>query len=252
MPGRSSRLYHVSANSIVSQLVKNGAHRTGSRGSTRTSKKELPDIWKVQTPAGCSIAGPFKREELAAALRHLKSRKWQGLDSIFLEFILHPGLALKSWFCDFFTLCMHQHLGEPKSCCPIFLVCVIFKIVERLTYVRVEPIIDSLLPQEQAGFRHGRTTVNQVTLLTQDIKDSFSAKKKSGAVFVNLTTAFDCMASWSHLQATAIATWLAHDSHDHGTGWQSQFHLYHQQRQTEHVTMPQKGSRNDASLHPFL
>ncbi|KAJ8387233.1 hypothetical protein AAFF_G00159520 [Aldrovandia affinis] len=44
---------------------------------------------------------------------------------------------------------------------------------------------------EQAGFRRGRSTVDQVTLLTQDIEDSFSAKKKAGAIFVNLTAAYD-------------------------------------------------------------
>jgi len=50
-----------------------------------------------------------------------------------------------------------------------------------------------MLPQEQAGFRHGRSAVDQVTLLTQDIEDSFSAKKKAGAgaVFVDLTAAYD-------------------------------------------------------------
>jgi len=48
-----------------------------------------------------------------------------------------------------------------------------------------------LLSQEQAGFRHGRSTVDQVTLLKQDIEDSFSAKKKAGAVFVDLTVACD-------------------------------------------------------------
>jgi len=48
-----------------------------------------------------------------------------------------------------------------------------------------------LLPQEQAGFRHRRSTVDQVTLLTQDIEDSFSAKKKAGAVFIDLTVAYD-------------------------------------------------------------
>jgi len=41
------------------------------------------------------------------------------------------------------------------------------------------------------GFRHGRLAVDQVTLLTQDIEDSFSAKKKAGAVFVDLTAAYD-------------------------------------------------------------
>jgi len=31
-----------------------------------------------------------------------------GLDSIFPEFILHAGPAIKSWFCDFLTSCMRQ------------------------------------------------------------------------------------------------------------------------------------------------
>jgi len=47
-----------------------------------------------------------------------------------------------------------------------------------------------LLPQEQAGFRHERSIDNQVTLLNQDIEDGFSAKK-AGAVFVDLTGAYD-------------------------------------------------------------
>jgi len=51
--------------------------------------------------------------------------------------------------------------------------------------------VDPLLPQEQAGFRRERSTVIQVSLLTQEIEDSFSAKKKAGAVFVDLTAAYD-------------------------------------------------------------
>jgi len=48
---------------------------------------------------------------------------------------------------------------------------------------RVEPIIDLLLSQEQAGFQQGRSTVYQVQV-------SFSAKKNAGAVFVALTAAY--------------------------------------------------------------
>ena len=44
----------------------------------------------------------------------------------------------------------------------------------------MEPIIDPQLPREQAGFRHGRSTVDQIVLLTQNIEDSFEAKKKAG------------------------------------------------------------------------
>ena len=82
-------------------------------------------------------------------------------------------------------------LGDPKSYRPVSLLCVPFQILERLIYARVETITDPQLPQEQAGFRNGRSAVDQITLLTQDIEDSFSAKNKAGAVFVDLTAAYD-------------------------------------------------------------
>ena len=82
-------------------------------------------------------------------------------------------------------------MGDPKSYRPISLLCVPYKILERLIYTRVEPLINPLLPKEQAGFRRGKSTVDQVVLLTQNIEDSFEAKKKAGAVFINLTAAYD-------------------------------------------------------------
>ena len=80
---------------------------------------------------------------------------------------------------------------DPKSYQPISLLCVPYKILERLIYARVEPLINSMLPKEQAGFRCGKSTVDQVVLLTQNIEDSFEAKKKAGAIFINLTAAYD-------------------------------------------------------------
>jgi len=71
---------------------------------------------------------------------------------------------------------LEKPLGDTKSYRPISVLCVPFKISERLTYARVKPNIDPSLTQEQADFRHGRSTVDQDTLLTQDIKDSFSDK----------------------------------------------------------------------------
>ena len=82
-------------------------------------------------------------------------------------------------------------VGEPKSYRPISLLCVPYKILERLIYARVEPLIDRLLPKEQTGFRRGKSTVDQLVLLTQNIEDSFEAKKKAGAVFIDLTVAYD-------------------------------------------------------------
>ena len=82
-------------------------------------------------------------------------------------------------------------VGDPKSYRPISLLCVPYKILERLIYARVKSLIDPLLPKKQAGFRRGKSTVDQVVLLTQNIEDSFEAKKKAGAVFVNLTATYD-------------------------------------------------------------
>ena len=82
-------------------------------------------------------------------------------------------------------------VGDPKSYRSISLLCVVYKILERLIYARVEPLIDPLLPKEQVGFRRGKSTVDQVVLLTQNIEDSFEAKKKAVAVFIDLTSAYD-------------------------------------------------------------
>ena len=82
-------------------------------------------------------------------------------------------------------------VGDPKSYRSISLLCVPYKILESLIYTRVEPLINPLLPEEQARFRRRKSTVDQVVLLTQNIKDSFEAKKKAGAVFLDLTAAYD-------------------------------------------------------------
>ena len=82
-------------------------------------------------------------------------------------------------------------MGDPKSYRPISLLYVPYKILERLIYARVEPLVDPLLPKQQAGFRRGKSTVDQVVLPTQNIEDFFEAKKKADAVVVNLTAAYD-------------------------------------------------------------
>ena len=82
-------------------------------------------------------------------------------------------------------------IGNPKSYRPISLLCFPYKILERLIYARVKPLIDPLLPKQQAGFRRGKSTIDQNVLLTENIEDSFEAKKKTRAVFVNLIDAHD-------------------------------------------------------------
>jgi len=82
-------------------------------------------------------------------------------------------------------------LGDQRSHRPIYLLCVPFKILERLIYAFVEPIIGPILPQKQVGFRHWRSTIDQINSLTQDIEDRFLAKNMARAVFVHLTAVYD-------------------------------------------------------------
>ena len=58
-------------------------------------------------------------------------------------------------------------------------------------HARVEAIVDPGLPREQVGFQRGRSTLDQTALPTQNIENSFEAKKKTDAVFVDLTAAYD-------------------------------------------------------------
>ena len=208
--GRSSCLYTVSANSIASQLVKNGTHRTRDRKSTRFINKELSDLWKITTPEGHSISELFRPEKLAAVLRRQKPGKSPGLDSIFPEFVLHARSALKSWFCDVLTSCMHQ-LKIPKICrralivaipkpenplesqraTVLYLCCVSPLKSSRDASTLVSKQSSTHCSHKSRWASDRRSSVDQVNLLTQDIRDSFLAKMKTGVVFGDLTAAYD-------------------------------------------------------------
>ena len=156
-----------------------------------------------------NISESFISQEFTAALKHLKPEKVPGPDSICLELIFHPGAALKSWLGGFLSSCLlHRKIPKvwrealvvaitkpkkpaenPKSYRSISLLCIPYKILERLIHAHVEPIVDPFLPREQAGFQRERSTEDLTVLLTQNIDDSFGATK-AGAVLVNPTAAY--------------------------------------------------------------
>ena len=201
----------VSADAIASQLVRNGKYEAVNRKSSRLVSQEVSVVWRATTPDAVNIFDNFSQREFTAAFQHLKPGKAPGPDAICPEVIIHVGAALKFWLRDFISSCLRRlkipkiwrralvvaipkstkPVGHSKSYRPISLLCVLYGIFERLIYARVELLIDPLLPKERAGFRRGKSTVDQVLLLTQNIEDSFEAKKKAGAVFIDLTAAYD-------------------------------------------------------------
>ena len=51
--------------------------------------------------------------------------------------------------------------------------------------------MDPLIPKEQAGFRQQRSTAEQVIALTFYIETGFENRKKTGAVLIDLSAAYD-------------------------------------------------------------
>ena len=63
--------------------------------------------------------------------------------------------------------------------------------MKRLLLNRHSPFVEEHPSKHQAGFRPGKSTTAQLLNLTQHIEDGFQKKKTTGAVFVDLTTAYD-------------------------------------------------------------
>ena len=97
----------------------------------------------------------------------------------------------------------------PKSYRLISLVFVPYKILERLILARIYPVMEPQLPTQQAGFRQGRSTVQQVLKLTSEIEKSFENEYKAGAVMVSLSAAYDTV--WHQ----GLALKLVHTIPDH-------------------------------------
>ena len=212
--GRSSTQSRcpVTANAIASasQLLNNGRFPDAERDFAGGTSREVTSLSRAAT-ADANMSSDFTVEELEAAIKKLKSGKAPGRDNIHPEFVIHQSAKTTAWLCSFFTSCYRRSklpktwrratvvglpkpnkpAQDPKSYRPISLPCVLSKILERLIHNRIDPVVEPQLPREQAGFRRGRPTVDQVTLLTQDIEDSFQHNEKAGVVFLDLTAAYN-------------------------------------------------------------
>ena len=65
--------------------------------------------------------------------------------------------------------------------------------MERMVNTRLTWHLENknILIEEQAGFRKGKCTEDQITLISQSIEDGFQEKKNTVAVWVDMEKAFD-------------------------------------------------------------
>ncbi|UYV68046.1 hypothetical protein LAZ67_5002899 [Cordylochernes scorpioides] len=112
--------------------------------------------------------------EVEDAIKVTHNNRAPGPDGIMPEFMKHLGQKAIKWMAKLFTNILST--GSIPSV---------------IILNRISPIIEEYLPIEQAGFRPGRNCAEQTLALTTTIEDGFQKKLKTGAVFVDLTAAYD-------------------------------------------------------------
>ena len=131
----------------------------------------MSDLWRAIPISPVNISESSTSQKFAAALKHLKPGKAPGPDSIFLRLITHAVAALKHCSRGFFSFCLchlkipkvwrralvvailktNKPVEDPKNYHPISLLYILYKIHGRLIHAYSVPIVDPLLPREQAG-----------------------------------------------------------------------------------------------------
>jgi len=151
----------------------------------------------------------FTIAKVKVGLNQLKLGKSSGPDGIYNEFLVNLGENVITWLILFINTCFDNNCipkmwsrasiiallkpgkldSSSKSYRPISLLCTTFKLTERLILNRINPIVEKFLPHKQAGFCSGRSAVDRVACLTQNIKQAFNDKNVCGAIFLNLMAA---------------------------------------------------------------
>ena len=80
-----------------------------------------------------------------------------------------------------------------ENCCPISLLPVCGKILERLIYNKMFEFFteNELISHNQSGFKTGDSCMSQLLCITHDIYQSLDDGLETGAVFLDISKAFD-------------------------------------------------------------
>ena len=204
---KPQRVAAVTPNEVANQLIQNGKPAKKEKGHLKELKNEMDQALHGSE----EHIEPFTMDEFEEALSHIKPGKAAGIDGITTEMIQHFGPNAKTWILAMMNNCVATcsipkvwrksrviALLKPgkdptskKSYRPISLLCILYKLYERLIMARIYPRVEEQLTKDQAGFRPGRSTCGQLLNLTQYIEDGYETKDITGTVFVDLTAAYD-------------------------------------------------------------
>ena len=158
-----------------------------------------------------TFCSPFSSLELSTANSQLSTSTSSGLDQITYPLLSHLSQSTLNFLLYIFNLSWSTHTfpsawkqstiipilkprkpsDSPSSYRPISLTSCTSKLFERMVLGRLTYFLElqNILSPVQAGFRPGRSTVDQVLLLSQSIADSFH-QSKPGARTVLATVDF--------------------------------------------------------------
>lgn len=198
----------VKANAVAAHLV-----QVAKAPANKKFERKVRDEWRqcMRHSPDKSPATAFSTSEIDSALLLVKSGTAPGYDNIHPEFLTHLGPLARTWLSVFFSRITTEHkipkiwrkakviaIEKPgkdpnlaASYRPISLLSVCYKLLERLVLQRISPSVEKTLSPDQAGFRRNRSTCDQVVALTTFIENGFQQKLKTGAVFLDLTAAYD-------------------------------------------------------------
>jgi len=141
----------------------------------------------------------------------MKAGTTPGYDHVHPEFLKNLGPRAQTWLSRFFSriisanaitkfwrktkvITIEKPGKDPRlaeSYRPISLLSTCYKLLECLVLHCVSPEVEKLPSPEQAGFWRNRSTCKQVAALTTHIANGFQQQFKTGAVFLDLTAAYD-------------------------------------------------------------
>ena len=193
-PCKPKQHCNTTANQVAHQLLLNG------RAPNR-QPKERRDRQRYPDDPGFTRA--FTAAELDIGIRVLKNGKAPGLDDsldtrhatgYFVFSTTVPQLGKFRNSGDSKVVALLKPGKDPsvaKSFRPISLLCHTYKLFERLILNRIAEHVDAKLIPEQAGFRPGKSGTSQLLNLTEHIEDGYEKRLITGAVFVDLSAAYD-------------------------------------------------------------
>ena len=204
----ATKHFPVSANQVASHLV-----NVAKAPLSKPVKRQVHDEWRQynRSRSNSNEFVHFSISELDGVLESIKLGTAAGYDYIFPEFLKFLGPRARGWLCAFLGRVVSEKSvpkvwrqakvvaplkpgKDPKAVAsyrPISLLSVPMKLLERLLLLRISPVLESVLSPDQAGFRKKRSTCDQVLAITTFIENGFQRGLKTGAIFLDLTAAYD-------------------------------------------------------------